>query len=374
MAGTPRTVPKRSHSPGFVQPQHFRMSVSTALGDTTALPVPGQEQFRARTSQNVRLGSLRLQIASNENSFAELQYFPASVHLPPEAPTHYRVNCCNLAIDGPWPLQEIRSARDRNYRGGRFAAGYYLTDHFGPPAYLMTRGSDLWIFATHFEQIVWPFVVKFLLTAHSIERQMLHLKAAAIACGGSATLLVGRGGSGKTVLLTQLCANAGARFLANTHVCVREQTLLPVLSTMRVRKDRVFEKIIAMGTLPAAIKEGEFLADPCADLGWAPGPSTIQLRNILLLDYQGPEHTIIRAVDRDLLFDYMENFSLAVNIYGLREDVLDGFRGDVARFSIEWSNMKNRLRSLISGCKCYYISCDATQQDNLDTIRALITA
>src|SRR5262249_3008156 len=99
------------------------MSAPAGTLSATALPLPGREQFGARPSQNVRLGPLHIGIRSNENPFAELHYFPTSVRLPPGAPIHYRINCCNIGIDGPWPLQDIREARDKSYRGGRFAAG-----------------------------------------------------------------------------------------------------------------------------------------------------------------------------------------------------------------------------------------------------------
>jgi hypothetical protein len=347
-----------------------RLSPAASSHDATGSP--GEGQFFVRTRQNITLGSVHVAVRSNESPFAELQYFPASIRLPQTAPVHFTVNCCNLNVDGPWPLQDIRDAQDKTYRAGRFAAGYYLTDHFGPPAYLITQGTDLWIFASDFGSILWPFVVKYLLTAYSIDQQMLHLKAAAVSFGDSVTLLVGRGGTGKTVLLTQLCQKDCAQFLANTHVLVHDNTVVPIPSAMRVRNDVLFGPIIAARGLPAAIKSGEFLADPFMDLGWKIGTAG-RARNICLLDYRAREKPVIREVEKEILFDYMENFSLALNIYGLREDVLDYLDSDVLRFSTEWSNMKNRLRRLVEQCCCYYISCDATDPQNLQAIHQKLT-
>lgn len=332
--------------------------------------MPGAD-FIVRCSQKVRLGSLNVAFHSNEASFSELHYFPRSVHLQRDAPVDYIVNCCNISIDGPWPIEAIQSATDRTYRGGRFASGYYLTDHFGLPAHLVTRGRELWIYAQEFKQILWPFVVKYLLTVHSIEVGSLHLKAAAVELNGAATLLVGRGGTGKTVMLTQMCIAGGARFLANTHILVRGTTLTPVLSAMRIRNDRVFGPLIVARGLPPAVKNGDYLADPCTDLGWSVG-SARQVQNILLLDYQGPTRRMIKEVQREILYDYMENFSLAVNIYGLREDVLDYLQADVEQFSVEWSLMKSRLRELVDRCRCYHVSCDATDPHNLQSICSLL--
>jgi hypothetical protein len=319
----------------------------------------------------VQLGTLRVAFRSNENEFAELRYFPPSAHLPPGTPVHYTVNCCNLNLDGPWLMDAIQAAQDKSYRGKRFAAGYYLTDHFGPPAHLVTQGTQIWLFARDFRPIIWPFVVKYLLTLHSIDQQMLHLKAAAIRLGNAATVLVGRGGSGKTVLLTQLCRSAAANFLANTHLLISDRTVIPVASTVRVRNDGIFGRIIRDRNLPPAVKKGEFLADPVTDLGWQSG-TACPIRNICLLDYRAPDRRAIRELDRSVLLDYMENFSLALNIYGLREDVLDYLDGNVLSFSMQWTHMRDRLRRLVDECRCYYISCDATNANNLNVIRKLL--
>lgn len=348
------------------------VNFSAVAASCEALPHALVGQFFPRTWQHVRLGPLQVAFRSNEDVFAELRHFPESAHLPRDAPVHYTVNCCNVNIDGLWPLQQLKKAHDGTYRGKRFAAGYYLTDHFGPPAYLITQGSELWIFAARFAPILWPFVVKFLLTKFSIEQRMLHLKAAAVSLSNEATLLVGRGGTGKTVLVTQLCQNSGAHFLANTHVLVHEETVIPVASSMRIRNDRLFGPLIAARALPEAIKAGEFLADPYADLGWSIGKAC-RIRNICLVDYRGDGRRVIGTVDREVLLDYMESFSLAVNIYGLREDVLDYLGGDVRRFSTESSYMNAELQRLIERCRCFYVSCDVTDANNLRAIGEMLS-
>jgi hypothetical protein len=314
------------------------------------------EKFHVRTARNVSLGTLRLAIRSNEEQFSELRYFPEGVTLPDDSPVHYSVNCCNLNVDGPWPLDALSRARDRTYRGGRFAGGYYLTDHFGPPAYIVTTGQQLWIFAERFEPILWPFVVKYLLTIHSLDEQLLHLKAACVAFDGAGTLLVGRGGSGKTVLLTQLC-RAGAKFLANTHALLRGQTVFAVPTSMRVRNDSLFEAVIAARKLTTGIKPGEYVADPIKDLLWET-VATTDVRNICLVDYKGVRHCQIQELEADVLYEYMENFSLAVNLYGLKEDVFDYLGGDARRLAKEWAHMKTMLRSLVDRCRCHYVSAD----------------
>jgi hypothetical protein len=250
------------------------------------------------------------------------------------------------------------------------SAGYYLTDHFGAPAYLMTRRRHYWIFAEDFEPILWPYAVKYLLTLYSMEHNLVHLKAAGVAVDAQGALLVGRGGSGKTVLLSQLC-RAGAQFLSNTHVLVDGQNLMGIRTAMRVRPDRFFGPIIAARGLSPNVKESEYTADPIRDLEWS-STQVAPIRSVCLVDYRGQERCEIREIDRDILLDYMEQFSLAVNVYGLKEDLLDSLAGDVTRFSAQMSQMRGRLRTVIRQSRCYYLSCDAEDPKNLEVLLDLM--
>jgi hypothetical protein len=348
------------------------------LPSTEALdPVsPVGNVFQVRSRRKIHLGPVCIDIRSNEPDFKGFRFFSKS--FDPRSPTssddddapHFTLSLCNLGVDGPWPLQTLRAVQDKSYRGKRMSAGYYLTDHFGAPAYLVTRGTQYWIFAEDFESILWPYAIKHLLTLYSMEHGMLHLKAAGIAIDGQGALLVGRGGSGKTVLLSHLCG-AGAQFLSNTHSLIDGRNLLGIRTAMRVRSDQFFGPIIARRGLSPSVKAGEYCADPLADLGW-PGVRSAPVRSVCLVDYKGSGTRTIREMDRDTLFDYMEQFSLAVNVYGLKEDVLDSLAGEVTRFSIEMSQMKARLRALVNSSRCYYLSCDAADPGNLRSICDLL--
>ena len=282
----------------------------------------------------------------------------------------FALSLCNIGIDGPWPVEALAGLRDRSYRGKRMSVGYYLTDHFGAPAYLVTRGTRCWIFAEDFEPILWPYAIKHLLTVYSIGRGMLHLKAAAVAVEGRGALLVGRGGSGKTVLMNHLCG-AGAEFLSNTHVLVEGLDILGIRTAMRVRADEFFGPMIAARGLAPNVKADEYTADPLADLGWRAGRSA-RLGSVWLMDYRGVGTREIREMGAEVMLEYMEQFALALNVYGLKDDVLDSLGGDVGRFSVEMSAMRARLRAVIEGARCYYLSCDAADSANLREIWELI--
>ncbi len=324
--------------------------------------------FEVRSRSRLRLGPMSLEVRSNESHFAGFRFF-ANTDAGPANPADrpdFTLNLCNLSLDGPWPVDCLCTLQDRSYRGKKMSAGYYLTDHYGAPAYLISRGADYWIYAEDFEAVLWPYAIKHLLTAYSMEHNLLHLKAAGVVLDGQATLLLGRGGSGKTVMLSRLC-QAGARFMSNTHTLVAGRTSWGIQTSMRVRKDAFFAPIIAQRNLAPSVKPGEYIANPLTDLGWSQADCA-PVTTLCLLDYRQPGSRIIRTIDPQILFDYMEHFSLAVNVYGLKEDILDHLEGDVSRFSADASRVRAALHTLINESRCYYISCDAADAENLRAI------
>jgi len=333
-----------------------------------SLPPVGP-RWIVRTRRRVQLGPIGLEIRSNEADPSVLRYFPRGGSGNQPGSLHYRINLCNWSVDGPWDRDSIWRSRDTSYRAGRFAMGYYITDHFGAPACLITHGTEYWIFASDFERILWPYLVKYLLTAFCLERELLHLKAAGVSLAGRGTLLVARGGGGKTLLLAQLC-QVGAEFVSNTHALIDGQNLVSVPTAVRIRNDHHFGPIIAARGLPPAIKAGEFTADPIDDLGWICTPSA-PLRNICLIDYR-PGNRIIREMDRERLFDYMDQFALALNVYGLKEDLLDYLSGNIDAFCGHLARMRSTLRRILGSCGAYYVSCDCTDPVNLRDLLALL--
>lgn len=339
---------------------------------------PEANAFPCRSRKVIQLGPVRIDVRSNEPQFKGFRFFcDAGLPNVPESALQeqpdFTLTLCNLRFDASsWPMQTLLTRYDRSYRGKKMSAGYYLTDHFGAPAFLVTRGTHYWIFAEDFEPILWPYAVKHLLTVYAMERNMLHLKAAGVSFGGQGALLVGRGGSGKTVLLTQLC-RSGAEFLSNTHALVDGRRLVGIATAMRVRPDKFFAPVILERDLPPSVKAGEYTADPLCDLDWASAQS-VPLRTLCLLDYKPHAASVVRELDRRTMFNYMEQFALAINVYGLKEDILDHLGGDVHSFSQEMSRVRTQLQFLVEACDSYYVSCDAAEPRNLQVIRDLLGA
>jgi len=125
--------------------------------------------------------------------------------------------------------------------------------------------------------------------------------------------------------------------------------------------------------LRPGIKPGEYVADPCVDLQWQAGASS-PVNTVCLVDYRGKGEHTISEIDRDILFDYMEQFSLALNVYGLKEDVLDHLHGDVAAFSVQMRRARSQLRALVDRCRAYHVSCDATDPRGLENLYELLSS
>ncbi len=71
-------------------------------------------------------------------------------------------------------------------------------------------------------------------------------------------------------------------------------------------------------------------------------------------------------------YDYAEQFSLAINVYRLEEDLLDLYHGNYRQFSQVYRQMKIQLRRLIQQSRCYYISSNMLNTEYRDDLLALL--
>ena len=98
------------------------------------------------------------------------------------------------------------------------------------------------------------------------------------------------------------------------------------------------------------------------------------MKNICILDYIDSGRHVIKKIPWRELYDYAEQFSLAINVYRLEEDLLDHFSGDFHLFSEVYSQMKLRLQSFIERSHCFYISSDMLNPSfRADVLDALAT-
>lgn len=331
-----------------------------------------KRQVRPVVDMTVRLGAVNFRLVSNVSDFPARQYFSAksqSVHADDD--TDFELWCVSLSagnLDGELILPFV----DRTYRGKSFAVGYYVTDHFGAPVYLVTRRRRYYVFGEELERVVWPYFVKYFLMLHTLQDESLHLKAAACSVGSLGTLLLGRGGAGKTVFLTQLCLH-GARFVSNSHSIIKGGRVYGVASSIRIRPGPWYEELTNTVKTSQALMPGELIIDPYDAFTFSKDEAPI-VKNICILDFNQVQQHVIQPMSEQEAYDYAEQFSLDINAYRLEEDLLDQYDGNYQRFSQAYNQMKMRLRRLIQQSRRYYISSNMLNPEYRDDVLAMLSA
>lgn len=308
------------------------------------------------TTRIVDLNLLRVGLRSNLPDFAGFDFFTRFREAgDPGDSVDFWVDCIDLDRS-PVAEATLRALADDTFRAKRFRSGFYLTSYFGSPAWLVTRGNRFAVFGRGLERTVWPYFVKHILTAYAADHGLLHLKAAGVTdAAGRVSLLFGRGGAGKTVLLSRACAE-GMRFLSNTHVLVKEGTAYGIPSAMRVREDAFFGPLIRRQGLAAHLEEGEFMADPAQLFGSAEDSGHVT--NLCVVDFRPDRPFGIRPLDDEDAYDFLEQFSFAVSAYGLKDDLLAHHAGDFAPYVDSYRRMKQSLRELVTTSRAFHINMD----------------
>ncbi|MFD4789823.1 hypothetical protein ACFWN1_22745 [Streptomyces sp. NPDC058459] len=311
-----------------------------------------------RTDQVVRIGPLTLRIASDVPDFPALHYFSRAAWMPDTTVPDIELRCLSHVNPG---LPADTTARARN-----LASGYYVTDHFGPPVRISSSGNRIVLVGDHLERLVWPYVVKYLLLRHTATTGGLFLKAAALAAGDSATLIVGRGGAGKSVLVTGLC-RSGATFITNSHVVLTDGAVQGVASTMRMRPGPWLDQ--AANT--AALDPRERLVDPYEAFPHHAG-TPVPLRAVWIADFRAPHEHDVQQLPPDEAASIVEQFAFGLNVYRLEEDLLDLCGGDYRAFANQYGRMRAQLHAAVNNCPTYLVRSDVQHTAHRDQLLQLL--
>lgn len=334
-----------------------------------------RDHVTVAVDETVHLGTIDFRLVSNVPGFPALRFFSKTTRSSYRGEeTSFELWCVSLK-EAPLDRQYIRTHIDKTYRGKSFMDGYYATDHFGSPVYLVTHGHCFFVFGEQLERVVWPYFVKYFLMLRAVQDESLHLKGAACAMGDAGTLILGRGGTGKTVFLTQLCLH-GAKFITNSHAVITKGWIKGIASSMRIRPMHWFSDLIAKieGNIeekPALIS-GEIIVDPY-DIFEISAEEPVIIRNLCIIDFREPGCHIVKQLAKQDAYNYAEQFSLAINVYRLEEDLLDLYKNDLWKFSNVYDDMKIQLRELVERSRCYYISSDTLEKRYRDEIFDLLS-
>ena len=312
------------------------------------------------TSASVDLGVLRMGLVSNKPLDAALAFFPCYSNYAED-----RDDVIVELYEMPIRTQAESVTPDSSYRAKRMLSGYYITDHFGPPVRMSYRHDRLRFEGSDLQNVLWAYAVKLILTVEAARKGALHLKAAALRHEGRGVLLLGRGGAGKTTFLTQSCVNEGSEFIANTHVYIEDgnpHLITGVPSNMRVRRSGLFTAAIDSGSLPQSIKDGEYTVNPYEffpEISSAPSPADV----VCFLQWQKGRTPEIHTVDLPFAVQIAEQFALPINVYGLKEDILDCVGGEFSEFCEVYGRMKSMLTEMLRRSTCMYIKADMDDEE-----------
>ncbi|MFE4692126.1 hypothetical protein ACFRH6_18980 [Streptomyces sp. NPDC056749] len=324
---------------------------------------PSLAAVSVRTDQVVRIGPLTLRIASDVPDFPALRYFSRAGRMPDGTTPDMELWCLSHAVPG---LPADTTARARN-----FASGYYVTDYFGPPVRMSSSGNRIVLVGDHLERLVWPYVVKYLLLRHTVTAGGLFLKSAALAVGDGAALIVGRGGAGKSVLVSGLCQNGDATFITNSHVVLADDsTVQGVASTMRMRTGPWLDQVGTAST--SALNPRERLVDPCDAFPRHAG-AAVPLRAVWIADFRAPSEYDVQQLTPDEAVSITEQFAFGLNVYRLEEDLLDLCGGDYRTFATQYERMRAQLHAAVTSCPTYRVRANVQLPPHRDQLLHLLS-
>lgn len=316
----------------------------------------------------IQIGPCKVRLVSNLKDFPAYKYFSMGLQKQYKGEiVDYELYCLSSK---KIHFKNLAKMIDKNYRGQHFAEGYYVTDHFGKPIYMVTYGKSYYIFGEQLEYVVWPYFTKYFLFLYSLKNKSLFLKTAAFSIGSSTTLIMGRGNAGKTVFLSNMCLN-GANYISNSHVLVVGKKTQGILSSLRIRPEPWCKDIFDKENVYPGIIPGEIIVDPISMFKTQEKKRAL-IKNVCIIDYQGKNHHEVKKISGKVAYDYAEQFALGINVYRLEEDLLDLYKGDVHIFSRHYGKMKKNLMDLISSSNCYYISTNILDKKNRQEMFSLL--
>jgi hypothetical protein len=310
----------------------------------------------------VDLNYLQIGVASNSAPFPGSNYvYSRSGSKSEFEKCEYRVSLFEQGSFTADQLNWLKNCSDKSFRGDRFRSGFYITHHFGDPAFIFTAGAEVIVIGTTLDKLIWPYFTKVFLTLDAEMRGDLHLKAACVELNEKGILLIGRGSGGKTVMLKEAC-RLGAIFVANTHCVVSSTQVIGVQSPVRVRDDPIFaDQIRASGAQPHieadeyTLRHASFFEHTKRDT--AP--------NIMcVIDYRPERPRSIRRMTIDHIYGFAELFAFPTVTYGIKDDILASVQGDHFRLAEMFGSMKAKLKYFVSNMPVFYVSIDVTKKED----------
>lgn len=246
-------------------------------------------------------------------------------------------------------------------RANDFAKGYYVTNHYGPPSKLFIEHNEIFILGGDFETILWSYIVKIILLKKSIFENGSFIKASAIMYKNKATLFVGNGGSGKTVLVSNLCKNRDIKLICNSNAIIRNNKIIGLGSALRIR---------SVENYPLFDSDDSKLIDP-DDYFETKFNTFIDIKNIVIFNYKKEIQSTIQKIGVDTCYSLMQEFALGLNVYRLEEDILDSCNTPIEAAKI-FRQQSQELLNTIKHAKNYYMCLNIFNDEDVKKIYEIL--
>jgi hypothetical protein len=234
------------------------------------------------------------------------------------------------------------------YREKFMRFGLYRGHHFGLPAKLKLI-DDYNIALYHHDpgKILWCFIIKYVLTVFSNKLNMLHIKGGAVAYKGRSFLILGRGGSGKTEVLKELC-KYGAKFMANTHLLVNGYTVCGIKSNVRIRENGCD----VYAPIDQQLNDNVYH-------GWLP------IGGVFWVKYRTDGVTKIKKIPSNIALPNLKYFSESISNWEMKEDLADYHESNPFEFANHLNKINKMLTDFCENNNIYYLNLDIFSSDGV---------
>lgn len=318
-----------------------------------------------------QLGPIKIKLHVPRENFPALAYFcDDQCFSSPD----YELTVIEHESELPEIKHAMMSGSTPDFRSRKFQKGQYLLHHRGAPLLKISAnsGKSILISGATASTAVWSYFLKYFASHYCLSHPFVHLKASAI-CDrhNNVSLLIGRSGGGKSVLMHQLMAR-GFLFLSNTHTLLRQGCAYGMLTAIRVRSGTVFDEHLQTSRAAAHEETGEFLIRPQDIFGNDSIVKSGKVTNIIFADYGGPAYGI-HPMEDSICLDLLRNFSLAMNVYGLKEDTLEWLSHDIQAFSYLCQQENSALSQICGNSKSYSVNIDANDGAKMDELANILS-
>lgn len=261
--------------------------------------------------------------------------------------------------------------KNSSLRSKRITNGYYNMHHFGSPAclYIDYEKKRVYILGTlkSCKKIFWSYVIKWILTQETLLKR-IHLKGSLLQLGGKGYLIIGGKSSGKSTLIYNLMKkNRNSKFISNTHVLIDKEGIAEgIKSNINFRKNMALKICYENEKLRNKKILGCTNLDPI-DLNYEISDKC-KVDTIVFYQYNCQNKYTRNGIQKSDMRNLIEMYSNAINVYSLKEDLLDYRQFNIKKVCDDIKSQKECLATIVEHTKNIGITCDCENERCLENI------